>query len=61
MTVQSPTGAPVIKVIDGPFAGFEGVVNGIDQSKGSVQVLLSFFGREITVVLDVRKVRRMVV
>ena len=41
-----------IKVIDGPFTDFEGVVDSIDQERGRVRVLVSFFGRETRVDLD---------
>jgi transcriptional antiterminator NusG len=59
MATQTPPGAPVVLVTDGPFKGFEGVVSGINQDEGKVQLLLSFFGRKITVNLDVRQVRRL--
>ena len=59
MTPQRSPGAPVVKVMEGPFAGFEGVVSGIDQAQGTVQLLLSFFGRKITVNLPVKQVRRL--
>ncbi|MBA3946253.1 MAG: transcription termination/antitermination protein NusG [Herpetosiphonaceae bacterium] len=41
-----------VKITDGPFSDFEGVVNSIDQEKGKVRVLVSFFGRETPVELD---------
>lgn len=41
-----------VKIIDGPFTDFEGVVDSIDQDRGRVRVLVSFFGRETRVDLD---------
>jgi len=47
-----------IKVIDGPFTDFEGVVDSIDQERGRVRVLVSFFGRETRVDLDFLQVTK---
>ena len=41
-----------IRVIDGPFIDFVGVVDEISQDKGKAKVLLSLFGRETPVELD---------
>ena len=41
-----------VRVTDGPFSEFIGVVDELDESKGKVKVLLSFFGRETPVELD---------
>ncbi|MFC1935383.1 transcription termination/antitermination protein NusG [Chloroflexota bacterium] len=41
-----------VRIIDGPFVDFIGVVDSIDTDKGKVNVLLSFFGRETPVELD---------
>ena len=41
-----------IKVIDGPFTDFMGVVDDINEKRGKVKVLLSLFGRETPVELD---------
>lgn len=49
-----------VKIIDGPFTDFEGVVDAIDQEKGRVRVLVSFFGREAPVELDFLQVTRLV-
>lgn len=49
-----------IKIIDGPFTDFEGVVDAIDQERGRVRVLVSFFGREAPVELDFLQVTRLV-
>jgi transcription termination/antitermination protein NusG len=49
-----------IKIIDGPFTDFEGIVDAIDHEKGRVRVLVSFFGREAPVELDFLQVTRLV-
>jgi transcription termination/antitermination protein NusG len=49
-----------VKITDGPFTDFEGVVDAIDQEKGKVRVLVSFFGRETPVELDFLQVVRLV-
>jgi len=47
-----------IKVVDGPFTDFIGVVDSINAEKGKVRVLVSFFGRETPVELDFLQVSR---
>jgi len=47
-----------IKVIDGPFTDFLGVVDEINPERGKVKVLVSFFGRETPVELDFLQVSR---
>jgi transcriptional antiterminator NusG len=47
-----------VKVIDGPFTDFTGVVDDINAEKGKVRVLVSFFGRETPVELDFLQVQR---
>ncbi|MBX5490627.1 MAG: transcription termination/antitermination protein NusG [Chloroflexi bacterium] len=47
-----------VKVIDGPFTDFIGVVDDINPEKGKVRVLVSFFGRETPVELDFLQVAR---
>ena len=49
-----------VKIIDGPFTDFEGVVDAIDQERGRVRVLVSFFGREAPVELDFLQVEKLV-
>ncbi len=48
-----------VKVIDGPFAEFIGVVDDINLEKGKVRVLVSFFGRETPVELDFLQVEKL--
>jgi len=47
-----------VKVVDGPFTEFIGVVDDINLEKGKVRVLVSFFGRETPVELDFLQVTR---
>jgi transcriptional antiterminator NusG len=48
-----------VRIIDGPFADFNGMVDSIDTGKGKVRVLVSFFGRETPVELDLLQVERL--
>lgn len=47
-----------VRIIDGPFTDFRGTVDEIDQEKGKIKVLVSFFGRETPVTLDFLQVER---
>jgi transcriptional antiterminator NusG len=53
VSVNSP-----VKIIDGPFKGFEGKVNDIDEGRGKVKVLVSMFGRETPVELDFLQIKK---
>ena len=48
-----------IRVTDGPFIDFVGVVDEIKAEKGKVKVLLSLFGRETPVELDFLQVEKL--
>ncbi len=48
-----------VRVVDGPFIDFIGVVDEINTEKGKVRVLVSFFGRETPVELDFLQVERL--
>lgn len=48
-----------VRVIDGPFTDFVGVVDDINHEKGKVRVLVSFFGRETPVELDFLQVEKL--
>ncbi len=48
-----------VRVIDGPFLDFVGVVDDISQGKGKIKVLLSLFGRETPVELDFLQVEKL--
>lgn len=47
-----------VKIIEGPFADFLGTVDHIDDEKGKVRVLVSIFGRETPVELDLLQVSK---
>lgn len=47
-----------VHIIDGPFADFRGSVDAVDMLKGKVRVLVSFFGRETPVELDLLQVEK---
>lgn len=46
-----------VKITDGPLEGFIGIVEGIDRAKNSVQVIISMFGRETPVELELDQVQ----
>lgn len=48
----------VVSIIDGPFKGFDGAVEEIDQTKGKIKVMVSMFGRETPVELDALQVKK---
>jgi len=48
-----------IRVIDGHFVDFVGIVDDVNQEKGKVKVLLSLFGRETPVELDFLQVEKL--
>ena len=48
-----------VRVTDGPFIDFVGVVDEIGTEKGKVKVLLSLFGRETPVELDFLQVEKL--
>jgi transcriptional antiterminator NusG len=48
----------VVKITNGPFADFIGTIDSIDQEKGKLRVLVSFFERETPVELDFLQVSK---
>ena len=48
-----------VRVIDGPFTDFVGIVDEISTKKSKVKVLLSLFGRETPVELDFLQVEKL--
>lgn len=48
----------VVKIIDGPFKDFDGKVDGIDEEKGKVKVLVQMFGRETPLELDFLQIKK---
>ena len=47
-----------VRIIDGPFNDFRGVVAEIDMERTKVRVMVSFFGRETPVELDIFQVEK---
>ncbi len=47
-----------VRIVEGPFVDFMGVVDAIDLDRARVRVLVNFFGRETPVELDFLQVER---
>lgn len=47
-----------VRIIDGPFNDFRGMVSEIDSERSKVRVMVSFFGRETPVELDFLQVEK---
>ena len=52
-------GPPNVRVVDGPFLNFSGVVEEVMPQKQKVRVLVSIFGRATPVELDFMQIERM--
>lgn len=48
-----------IKIVDGPFKDFDAKIDEVDESKGRVKALVSIFGRETPVELDVIQIHKL--
>jgi transcriptional antiterminator NusG len=48
----------VVNIVDGPFKGFDGAINEIDEDKGKLKVLVNMFGRDTPVELDTLQVKK---
>jgi transcriptional antiterminator NusG len=47
-----------VRIVDGPFNDFMGVVDEIDMDKAKARVMVSFFGRDTPVELDFLQVEK---
>jgi transcriptional antiterminator NusG len=47
-----------VKIVDGPFAGYDGTVSEIDTNRGRLKILVSIFGRETPVELSFEQVKK---
>jgi transcriptional antiterminator NusG len=47
-----------VKIVDGPFKGFEGKVSDIDKERGKIKVLVNMFGRDTPVELDSLQIKK---
>lgn len=48
----------VVKINDGPFKDFDGKVDGVDEEKGKIKVLVQMFGRETPLELDFLQIKK---
>ena len=46
-----------VRVGDGPFSGFNGVVDEVNNERGKIKVMVSIFGRQTPVELDFLQVQ----
>ena len=46
-----------VKIVDGPLEGFMGIVEALDTEKNSVRVIISMFGRETPIELELFQVQ----
>ena len=46
-----------VRVVDGPFSAFSGVVDEVNNERGKVKVMVSIFGRATPVELDFLQVQ----
>jgi transcription termination/antitermination protein NusG len=64
MTAEAPKvtvsfqAGDTVRIIDGPFADFRGVIDEINNEKGKIKVLVSMFGRETPVEIDFLQAER---
>ena len=49
----------LVSITDGPFKGFDGTVDNVDEEKGKIKVMVSMFGRETPVELDSLQVKKL--
>jgi transcriptional antiterminator NusG len=49
----------LVSITDGPFKGFDGAVDEVDEEKGKIKVMVNMFGRETPVELDSLQVKKL--
>lgn len=49
----------LVKIVDGPFKGFEGKVSEIDEEREKIKVLVNMFGRDTPVELDSLQIKKL--
>lgn len=47
-----------VKITDGPFTGFDGTVDGIDESRSKIKVIVMIFGRKTVLDLNFNQVTK---
>ncbi|MFB6212707.1 MAG: transcription termination/antitermination protein NusG [Candidatus Magasanikbacteria bacterium] len=47
-----------VKIVDGPFSGYDGKVTDVNEDKGKIKVTVPMFGRDTTVELDTLQVEK---
>ncbi|HEV8194964.1 MAG TPA: KOW motif-containing protein [Ktedonobacterales bacterium] len=52
-TPPYPRKGQSVRVVEGPFAGFEGTAVAVDGARRRVQVVIMFFGRKTIIAVDV--------
>ncbi len=48
-----------VRIADGPFSGFTGVVEEVNLDRGTVKVMVTIFGRETPVEMEFRQVQKL--
>jgi transcription termination/antitermination protein NusG len=48
----------LVAITDGPFKGFDGAIDEVDEARGKLKVMVSMFGRETSVELDSLQVKK---
>ena len=58
VSIELSVGTPV-KIVDGPFKGYEGRVDEVDETRGKVKVSVTMFGRETPIELDPLQIKKL--